>query len=102
MTKPLFTSGPYSTESAFHTPDRHSVVVAGKQLVALVYGETKEAQAANARLLAAAPDLLEVLRQAATWLRNGDYNTRGGLIEMDRLAGVCETALAKAEGRSNG
>jgi hypothetical protein len=34
------------------------------------------------------------LKTAAVWLRNGDYDTRGGLIEMDRIAGVCETALS--------
>jgi hypothetical protein len=51
---------------------------------------------ANAALIAAAPALYEALEAIAPWLRNGDYDTRGGLIEMDRLASVAESALATA------
>lgn len=40
----------------------------------------------------------EALEQAAVWLRGGDYDTRGGMIEMSRLASVCETALARIGG----
>jgi hypothetical protein len=51
---------------------------------------------AHAHLFAAAPALYEALEAIASWLRNGDYDTRGGLIEMDRLASVAESALATA------
>ena len=49
------------------------------------------------RLEAENAKLREALKQAAVWLRNGDYDTRGGLIEMSRLAGVCESALSELE-----
>lgn len=41
--------------------------------------------------------LVAALEQIAPWLRGGDYDTRGGLIEMDRLAGVAEAALKSAK-----
>lgn len=59
--------------------------------------ETKRAESAEASLAAVRREVERkdvALKQAATWLRNGDYDNRGGLIEMDRLAGVCEAALA--------
>jgi len=40
------------------------------------------------------------LREAAVWLRNGDYDTRGGLSEMDRIAGVCENGIATLPARA--
>lgn len=51
---------------------------------------------ANARLIAAAPDLLEALKKALHILDELDYRPDGEAAED--LAGV-ENALAKAEGR---
>jgi len=40
--------------------------------------------------------LVPAAHSAAIWLRNGDYDTRGGLAEMSRLAGLLERALSTA------
>jgi len=37
------------------------------------------------------------IKEIAVWLRNGDYDTRGGMIEMDRLASVAEQLLERLE-----
>lgn len=50
----------------------------------------REVASKNTKLEARLAEALKALEQAATWLRGGDYDTRGGLIEMDRLASVCE------------
>jgi hypothetical protein len=57
-----------------------------------------ETNLANARLIAAAPELLAVLAEVETWLTNGDYDTRGGLVEMERLASIARSAIAKIKG----
>ena len=38
--------------------------------------------------------LIPAARAAAIWLRNGNYEARGGLCEMSRLASVLEAALS--------
>lgn len=44
-------------------------------------------------------ELLAALKELAPFLRNGDVSTRGGRIELDRLASLAESAIAKTEGR---
>ncbi len=58
----------------------------------------------NARALSPAQGdgMREALVEIASWLRNGDYDTRGGLIEMDRLASIAEAALASHPDRQPG
>ncbi len=57
------TPGPWVSEATGQQPGAFSVVGDGRQLVALVYGENREAQKANAALIDAAPDLLEALEK---------------------------------------
>jgi hypothetical protein len=60
---------------------------------------------ANARLIAAAPDMLEALREAETALRScyqvADYPANGRTDQDDALRTV-RAAIETAEGRSNG
>mgnify|MGYP001025601461 CR=1 FL=1 len=42
--------------------------------------------------------ILQALSGAAPFMRSGDGGTRGGRIEMNRLASIMEAAIAKAEG----
>lgn len=60
------------------------------------------AEARIAELEAERDRLRKVIREVAIWLRNGDYDTRGGLGEMDRLAGVCESALPAGAAKDGG
>ncbi|PVE25399.1 hypothetical protein DC522_05740 [Microvirga sp. KLBC 81] len=60
-----------------------------EQEIAVLYNENGE----NARLIAAAPDLLEALDWLVTALKTGTLATSGDLI------GKAEAVIAKAEGR---
>lgn len=60
---------------------------------------------ANARLIAAAPDLLDEARKQVTWLRHlrteAVGSLRGSLIDgIDQSIKYLSAAIAKAEGRS--
>jgi len=79
--------------------------VGAKTLIAVVYSEAfkdRENQEANARLIAAAPDLLEALKKfehAATSWHEFHHGTH---IECDELCACIEPAthaIAKAEGK---
>jgi hypothetical protein len=82
-------------------PKSPSLVAAGKQLIALVYGETIEAQAANCRLIKASPDMLEALKALANEVRHfvsQSTDERDTPLSTDPLRRA-ERAIAKAEGR---
>lgn len=73
------------------------------RMVASVYGDhadcqRDERQDANARLIAAAPDLLEALRKVRDWMDDPVENMRCP-VDME-LASAIRIAVAKAEGRS--
>lgn len=61
------TAGPWSEEATGSQPGAFSVTGDGNQLVALVYGRTREEQRANARLITAAPELLAAALAAFEW-----------------------------------
>lgn len=64
-----------------------------------VYGEwTPAAGAAYASLISAAPDMYATLKAAEALMRSGDTDSRGGKIELARLASAFRAAIAKAEG----
>ena len=56
---------------------------------------------ANARLIAAAPDLLEALEAALPWIdlaRGSDLNTDASHEAIDRIEAQARAAIAKAKG----
>lgn len=57
-----------------------------------------EPQRANARLIAAAPQLLEALQTTAANLRSWKAANGGGIKTFDSWLEVVEEAIAKAEG----
>ena len=59
------------------------------------YEKTSSEIAANARLIAAAPELLEALRHATAFLTANYADS-----DMPDILPACRTAIAKAEGRS--
>lgn len=68
------------------------------EYIALVESQGKEADSANARLIAAAPDLLSVLQQAYNAMA---WDIPGGGLsdqEEEELLETIRAAIAKAEG----
>jgi len=85
------------SEELKHTPGPWSIrqesvwsVGTDHEMSALVYGCTDEEEEANAHLIAAAPDLLEALKELRDW-----YRENVGLPACKANA-----AIAKAEGRA--
>lgn len=63
-----------------------------------IRGASDAQRAANARLIAAAPDLLEALKRAVKVIHElSDYDPKGG-NDLD-YADFTQAAIAKAEGR---
>ena len=60
--------------------------------------ETPEGQAANARLIAAAPDMLSALRCVATCSRYPDDEPENMAFALEHLRELAMRAIAKAEG----
>lgn len=90
------TPGPwmYETRPDSGGGDR-PVVVAGADLVAAV---SRANGGANARLIAAAPDLLAALKDLAEWWSNwmpDDAHADGGRVVLD----VARAAITKAEAK---
>jgi hypothetical protein len=70
------TQGPWTTRTAFkHGEPVESVIQAGTEVLASAYdlgSDRRDEMEANARLIAAAPDLLEACKTFAEWLRRED------------------------------
>jgi hypothetical protein len=89
---------------AGHTPgpwvqDRYGSLVGSdsKQVVVwglgIAHGQRNATAEANARLIAAAPELLEALKSIVGWIEEGGY---GAEATIERCA---RAAMAKAEGK---
>lgn len=88
------TPGPWTIEE---TGQGFPEIVSGKYHIALSGGSvrfsTSEAMA-NARLIAAAPDLLDALWHIAAWLSDPNMNNEN----IRHFRGLAERAIKKAEG----
>ena len=74
-------------------------VYGGRDEQASVFPIAQRMSGANARLIAAAPDLLATLRKARAWV--AQYSEiKGHEAASAAMLGVIDTAIAKAEGRS--
>lgn len=97
QTKVKHTPGPWRVASWEYAGDDLNVDAKGRGFICLA-GKRGDGEAeANARLIAAAPELLEGARQVVEWrdLIRQNYPDMAGLIRgMDDLA----AAIAKAEG----
>lgn len=89
------TPGPWTNHGRGRlSPGFPHSAVAAKTLIARVYSEAfgdPEQEAANANLIAAAPDLLEALEAASNYLR---------MASPGNAKKVIDAAIAKAKGQS--
>lgn len=83
------------------TPNHAPIITAADGMgrdIAEIRGDTKAERAATARLIAAAPELLEALKDAETWIAN----VVGMSVEANSLRNLfldqSRAAIAKAEG----
>lgn len=61
------------------------------------HGTARHAETeANARLIAAAPEMLEALRNVAEIMSGADYSH----VKADMVRAICRRAISKAEGRA--
>ena len=87
-------------------PDQDCTVGAWAEIAEVSEGGDGETAEANARLIAAAPDLLEACKRAEEFIRNGielgfiRMPNAGTLDPAHDTPGIIDAALAKAEGRS--
>ncbi len=103
MSENKHTPGPWSARKAAHGPI-DILAADGRDIVTLYGGGVDEAPADNARLIAAAPELLEALRKVEPL---GDVSLYRDILKAlrpherdafhDIIAGV-RAAIAKAEG----
>lgn len=105
MSEHKHTPGPWEIEN--HQGKRgswigHVTAEGALRCAALVLGETDEVANANARLIAAAPQLLEALIKARAALHQ-HYVDRGGepedAVALQLARTRCDTAIAEATGR---
>ena len=108
-TRTSHTPGPLISESTedarrdgAQLPDDCSFWIAGDngvgEVTALVIETSQKEAEGNARLIAAAPELLAFAVEAENWLDNhgGADNDPGARMLLD----MCRAAIAKAEGRA--
>jgi hypothetical protein len=105
MSKPAFTPGPWEPSLV----DETSVFTVGGEYVASTYQDDADyrdnykRREADARLIAAAPDMLKALRWTVTMLeginRAGWVTSAGYLEEIGFALDAARKAIAKAEAR---
>lgn len=99
------TPGPWLRESQINSDGSDWILVTKgyKEIVDLRLDEDgvpEREQAANAALIAAAPELLDALRQAVTALNVKErFKVQG--TDSYAIAALCDKAIAKAEGRTD-
>lgn len=111
MSKPKYTPGPWVVEQLGHYHKQLSVHQVGRtdsaRHVCTIYGEKgavghfkemSERQLADARLIAAAPELLEALSRVVQLARLQCANPSCDCVQC-RLVAEAHAAIAKAEGR---
>lgn len=115
MSKPQFTPGPWKAApyssvvgcpiSAQPDPEKNTILVAGTRSAVAETPEGFRAEVeANARLIAAAPEIYEALTQAVGWFQQyADGHTAEGDADKaarnQTRADTGRAALAKADGR---
>lgn len=105
QTKQGHTPGPWSINGPYHIQADTEPSALPKVLAHIIqgYGVSLEEKIANARLIAAAPELLEALRELVIELLDTTVNDRGELVINDQgtfnlYVTQARAAIAKARG----
>lgn len=97
------TPGPWEVSYSTNFPDQQTVQAEGSDRILALIDRADEQDYANARLIAAAPDLLSVLKEAMrpveNWACNCEINGEGGNTPAHVALRHIREAIAKAEGR---
>ena len=91
----------YNIYAPGSAPQEH-VCTVNNLSVEKLYGRDADVALANARLIAAAPDLLDALRDFSDYVRNEQNSTDGAVIysntQIHRLVFKARAAIAKTTG----
>lgn len=104
MSKLKHTPGPWQVSGGRSRQDAygHTVGPDGFGIACVFYCDRTTADhiasLADARLMAAAPELLEALKEAKDGLRYWEPQTAHGAREMARICALVDAAIKKAEG----
>ena len=95
-TQATHTSGPWAVD--YEGPAHLSIEDKAGRVLAFcnLQNEDGDEDEANAHLIAAAPDLLEALRNVAETMSGADYSH----VKQDMVRAICRRAISKAEGRA--
>lgn len=93
---PYHTPGPWEISESPDFPGQQTIHAQGSDRILAVLDRTDEQDIANARLIAAAPDLLEALKEAIRLYDEGDATDVLEFIRCEARA-----ALTKAEGQQS-
>ena len=93
MTNTQHTPGPWEADSDAYVVNEYNRVIAD---VFINDDDNREERAANARLIAAAPELLAALQAVAEYWDGGPYYNKPGEVEA-----LFRAAIAKATERVN-
>jgi hypothetical protein len=106
---PRHTPGPWTLDSAFPDIDGYKVrggtlvFRKGPRLIAVVKNQgdspIAEDHLSDARLIAAAPDLLSALKKMRAWIGGMSFTPPSLVAECDALIEQAQAAIAKAEGK---
>ena len=94
-TKVKHTPGPWETECQGKRGLEYWHVFKGDLYISDAGGKTLEEMEANARLIAAAPEMAEALRNALSWIAKGAEGHQNGAIGR-RVFDNAEAALKRA------
>jgi hypothetical protein len=95
------TPGPWTTDGAARTGDLDVISPAGRiTLIDCEFSdESEDVLTANARLIAAAPDLLNMLRNAENWFREYDVQNgpdSGAQLLLEDIRAAIDKAMGAA------
>lgn len=98
------TLGPWEVDATgYRAPSNGLCVMAGDLCVSVVLCDSDKPQAANARLIAAAPDLLTVSEHAIQWLQGDKWRFDEDPTKRESweiMMRALKNAVAKARGES--